>query len=134
MIQMLVTLKRITTFQVNWKNVYPLDLRPKHVHGKSSHTLLLLQKGKFLWYLVIQWQFINQSRLDLIICYAINIRSWNAHSKHLPSDSTYAECCELICFTETHVGNSCGYTPIDRLVDRWKDIIQLHIYATMSLL
>ena len=55
---------------MNWKNVYPLDLWPKHVHGKSSHTLLLLQEGKFLWYLVIQMTIhkSESSGFDYMLC------------------------------------------------------------------
>ena len=67
------------------------------------------------------WQYplkemISGNRMNLLN------RSWNTRIKHLLSDKTYAECYELMCFTETHVDNTCGYTPIGEIIDRWKDI------------
>ena len=37
----------------------------------------------------------------------LNIRSWNGHMKHLLSDNTF-ECCDLMCFTETHMDDTGG--------------------------
>ena len=33
------------------------------------------------------------------------------------SDNAYAECCDLMCFTETHVVGTSRYTPTDELID-----------------
>ena len=50
-----------------------------------------------------------------------NIRSWNAHIEHFINDSVFSECCDIMCFTETHTNNR-SYTRIDEYLNGWKDV------------
>lgn len=62
-------------------------------------------------------EMISSNRM--ILC---NIKSWIAHIKHIISENTYAECCDIMCLTEIHVDDTIGYTPIGEFIDRWEDI------------
>ena len=58
-------------------------LRAKRFHGMSSQ-MLLLQESNFVWYLVMQWQFINHSGLDLIMLCDLNRATHTGKKKTVP--------------------------------------------------
>lgn len=49
-----------------------------------SSQMLLLQESNFVWYLVMQWQFINHSGLDLIMLCDLNRATHTGKKKTVP--------------------------------------------------
>ena len=91
-----------------------LNFEPNHIKVNSSALEEMERMRKDA---VFEWTHpvnkLSGKKISLL-----NIRSWNAHIKHILADKTYTDESVILCFTETHVTGNCAYH-IQEYKDEW---------------
>ena len=94
-----------------------LNFEPDHIKVNSS---ALEEMERMRKEAVFEWTHPVSKLSGKKIC-LLNIRSWNAHIKHILTDKTFINDSVVLCFTETHVADS-NTNQIQDFENEWSDL------------